>query len=161
MHINITSVSIEDIPRIAEIEKVCFPYDYWNEKSIEYAITHMDDTSYRYVFLKAISEDNNIMGYIIATLVSTDCEIHNVAVDTPYRRNHIAEMLFAHLESIVRGTADNIFLEVRKSNTPAQALYQKIDFQVVGERKNYYDYPKEDAILMVKNVGDSNSPFHE
>lgn len=152
MLINIESVSIKDIPRIAEIEKICFPYDYWNEKSFKYAINHMEDVSYRYIFLKATNEDNQTMGYIIATLVAEDCEIHNVAVDISFRRNHIAEKLFKQLEFEIFGIASNIYLEVRKSNIPALNLYQKLDFQIVGERKNYYDYPREDAILMVKSL---------
>ena len=150
MLINIESVSIEDTPIIADMEKRCFLYDYWNEKSIEYAINHTEDISYRYIFLKATNENNQIMGYLIATLVAQDCEIHNVAVDIPYRRNHIAEKLFQQLEYEIFGIATNIYLEVRVSNISAQKLYQKINFQIVGERKNYYDYPRENAILMMK-----------
>jgi ribosomal-protein-alanine N-acetyltransferase len=150
MLINIQNASLNDIPRIEEVEKVCFPYDYWTEKSIEYAITHIEDTTYRYIFLKATNEDNILMGYIIATLVLDDCEIQNVAVDVPYRRNHIAEKLFAKLEEIIQGVANNVYLEVRKSNIPAQNLYEKLGFQIVGERKRYYDSPIEDAILMIK-----------
>lgn len=152
MLINIQSVSLKDISTIEEIEKRCFPYDYWNEKSFEYAINHIEDMSYRYIFLKAINEDNQIMGYIIATVVADDCEIHNVAVDIPFRRNHIAERLFKQLENEIFGIASNIYLEVRESNISAQKLYQKLDFQIVGERKNYYDYPRENAILMVKSL---------
>lgn len=152
MLINIQSVSLEDISTIEEIEKRCFPYDYWNEKSFEYAINHIEDMSYRYIFLKATNQDNQIMGYIIATLVAEDCEIHNVAVDIPFRRNHIAERLFKQLENEIFGIASNIYLEVRESNISAQKLYQKLDFQIVGERKNYYDYPRENAILMVKSL---------
>lgn len=152
MLINIQNVSLEDISTIEEIEKRCFPYDYWNEKSFEYAVNHMEDMSYRYIFLKATNEDNQLMGYIIATLVAQDCEIHNVAVDIPFRRNHIAEELFKQLEYEIYDVASNIYLEVRKSNISAQKLYEKIDFQIVGERKNYYDYPRENAILMVKSL---------
>lgn len=152
MLINIQSVSLDDIPTIEEIEKCCFPHDYWNEKSFEYAINHIEDMSYRYIFLKATNQDNQIMGYIIATVVAEDCEIHNVAVDISFRRNHIAERLFKQLENEIFGIASNIYLEVRESNISAQKLYQKLDFQIVGERKNYYDYPRENAILMVKSL---------
>ncbi|MGN1411530.1 MAG: ribosomal protein S18-alanine N-acetyltransferase [Oscillospiraceae bacterium] len=152
MLINIQDVSLEDIPTIVEIEKRCFPYNYWNDKSFEYAITHMEDVTYRYIFLKATNEDNQIMGYIVATVVANDCEIYNVAVDIPFRKNHIAENLFRQLEFEIYGIASNIYLEVRKSNISALNLYQKLDFQIVGERKNYYDYPRENAILMVKSL---------
>jgi ribosomal-protein-alanine N-acetyltransferase len=90
------------------------------------------------------------MGFIMATVVAEDCEICDVAVDIPYRRKHVAEGLFHQLENAISGVASNIYLEVRKSNTSAQSLYLKLGFQVVGERKHYYDYPREDAILMVK-----------
>jgi ribosomal-protein-alanine N-acetyltransferase len=133
-----------------EVAKVCLPHDAWSEKSIEYAINHMEDTNYRYILLVATNELDAFMGFIMATVVAEDCEICDVAVDIPYRRKHVAESLFNQLESAISGIASSIYLEVRKSNTSAQSLYLKLGFQVVGERKHYYDYPREDAILMVK-----------
>lgn len=152
MHINIQSVSIDDITTIHEIEKRCFPYDYWNEKSFEYAVNSMNDDSYRYIFLKAITDDGSIVGYIIATVVADDCEIQNIAVDIQYRRHHVGQELLNQLGNEIYGLANNIYLEVRYSNLSAQRLYEKLGFEVVGVRKNYYDYPREDAILMMKNI---------
>lgn len=152
MHINIQSVELSDIPTIAEMDKRCLPYDYWNEKSFEYAVNHLEDISYRYIFLKAVDSQAQTMGYIVATVVAEDCEVQSIAVDVPFRRRNVAKRLLNQLFLEVFGIASNIYLEVRKSNTSALNLYQKVGFEILGSRKNYYDYPREDAILMAKSL---------
>jgi ribosomal-protein-alanine N-acetyltransferase len=71
-------------------------------------------------------------------------EVLNIAVDPAYRRLGIGRQLLA--AELQRGGIH--FLEVRESNTPAQELYRVLGFEVVGRRKEYYDHPKEAAILM-------------
>lgn len=50
----------------------------------------------------------------------------------------------------------SIFLEVRASNQEARLFYEKFGFQVIGTRKNYYQHPQEDAIMMSLKVGNAN-----
>jgi ribosomal-protein-alanine N-acetyltransferase len=75
--------------------------------------------------------------------------ILNVAVLPEYRRKGIGEALVRY---VITGFGDLAFvtLEVRPSNTAAVALYQKLGFERVGERKNYYRNPDENALLLTK-----------
>ena len=78
--------------------------------------------------------------------------ITNIAVFPEYRRQGVAQKL---LQKAIDGakSRDCVFitLEVRKSNSNAIALYEKLDFKNVGERKNFYTNPTENAIIMTKN----------
>lgn len=94
-----------------------------------------------------------VLGYIGGQLIVDELEIFNVAVDSAYRGRHIGERLVEKLcaEAAERG-AERICLEVRASNAPAIGLYLKQGFEEVGRRKNYYQKPREDAILMDKTL---------
>ena len=77
--------------------------------------------------------------------------ISNVAVSAEYRRQGIADALINKLcERAEELDLSFVTLEVRKSNDPAIALYSKYGFVPVGERKNYYEQPRENALLMTK-----------
>ena len=101
-------------------------------------------------FLVAEGEDGSVLGYAGLHVVLDEGYIDNVAVDPAYRRQGIADAL---IDTFVRfGAAKLAFLtlEVRAGNAPAIALYEKHGFYEVGRRKDYYDDPKEDAILMTR-----------
>ena len=75
----------------------------------------------------------------------------NVAVHPDFRRKGIAEALIEELvETLKRKDSHCLTLEVRASNGPAIALYEKLGFAQVGRRKNYYRNPKEDALILRK-----------
>ena len=61
-------------------------------------------------------------------------------------------MLSDILDKIIKEGAEEIFLEVRPSNHGARSLYEKLGFQILGVRKNYYQSPVEDALIMGKNL---------
>ena len=92
-------------------------------------------------------------GYIGSQLIFEELEIFNVATDEAYRGRGIAKALAGKLidEAKEKG-AQRITLEVRESNAPAIGLYEKLGFAEVGRRKNYYQKPREDAILMDLNL---------
>ena len=98
-------------------------------------------------------EDEQVLGYVGSQTVFEDADILNVAVLPAARRRGIAEALMTALESRLseRG-AERITLEVRASNAPAIALYQKLDYAQVGLRKNYYEKPREDALILQKQI---------
>ena len=64
------------------------------------------------------------------------------------RRQGVADALLSTLTGFGRDRLAALMLEVRASNAPAIALYEKHGFAAVGRRKNYYSAPREDAILM-------------
>ena len=75
----------------------------------------------------------------------------NIAVDPRYRRQGIAQMLVeALVEQLKKAESRCLTLEVRISNAPAIALYEKLGFEQVGKRPNYYRNPKEDALILRK-----------
>ena len=75
--------------------------------------------------------------------------VSNVAVDPDCRRMGIADALICEIVSRAKALELSfVTLEVRESNAPARRLYEKHGFENVGLRKNYYDFPKENAILM-------------
>lgn len=128
----------EHIKALAALEKECFS-DPWPEDMIG----RMADK-----FAVAL-EGDALMGYIVLSTVLDEGNIDNVAVSPAYRRRGAADALVADVISRSRdmGLAF-LMLEVRAGNEPAIALYRKHGFREVGRRKNYYEKPREDAILM-------------
>lgn len=130
------------VPAIAAIEQECFS-DPWTEQAIQSQLTGPN-----HIFLAAV-DGEAVAGYVGLMYVIDEGYIANVAVTADYRRQHIADLLIAEL--VRRGQELNLAfltLEVRASNEPAQALYRKHGFEVVGLRKRYYEKPREDALLM-------------
>ncbi|MGN1457015.1 MAG: ribosomal protein S18-alanine N-acetyltransferase [Acutalibacteraceae bacterium] len=143
-HITITPMERKHLDSLVELEKICFSQP-WSYKSLEEELTN--DTAYFYVALK----DDEVVGYIGLYIVCESCFITNVAVFPQYRNQGIATALIrrAFLAATSHGT-DFISLEVRKSNTKAISLYETLQFEEMGVRKNYYRNPPEDALIMTR-----------
>ena len=93
--------------------------------------------------------DGRIAGYILFWLLPGAIDIHNVAVHSEFRRRGLGRRLLEQVVLEARGRASSrITLEVRKSNLPAQKLYESMGFAVTGVRKGYYSDDGEDAFLM-------------
>ena len=140
----VVDASAEHIGQIEEIEKQCFSSP-WTDEQLK---TQLD--SERHVFLTAIN-DGQVLAYVGMMFVLDEGYISNVAASPSYRRMGIADALIEAL--IKRAEALElafVTLEVRAGNEPAKALYSKHGFVPVGLRKNYYDKPTEDAVLMTK-----------
>ena len=88
--------------------------------------------------------DGAFCGYIAAYTVLDETDITTVAVPPALRGRGTGRALVRALLDKVGGT---VYLEVRKSNTPARALYAALGFAECGTRKNYYESPREDAVL--------------
>ena len=129
---------------IAELEKLCFS-DPWSENSIAYELTS------RLSYWLVAEENGDVLGYIGSQSVLGESDMMNVAVHPDHRRKGIAEALILALsEELKQRNNTCLTLEVRASNTPAITLYEKLDFQQVGRRPNYYRNPKEDALILRK-----------
>ncbi|MBQ6801946.1 MAG: ribosomal protein S18-alanine N-acetyltransferase [Oscillospiraceae bacterium] len=99
-------------------------------------------------FFGAFCEDE-FAGYIGGRTVAGETEIFNVAVLPEFRRKGIGKALIEEfIKTAIEKETRVIFLEVRTSNLPAINLYEKCGFVFCGIRKDYYDDPKENAILM-------------
>lgn len=137
------SAEAGDIPYILEIERECFDSDAWNG----------DDFSYRLAedgFITLVAVENcRVAGYC-AVSAFYDINVDSVAVSPDFRRRGIARGL---LLAAFEGLSGKVFLEVRRSNAPAIGLYEKMGFEKISERRNYYDRPLEDAIIMAADIG--------
>ena len=139
----IVSLTKGMIGEVASLEAVCFS-DPWSEGSFAQSLSS-DAMS----FFAAVMPDGRIIGYAGIASVADESELLNIAVDPSVRRLGTASALLSHAfdEAKTRG-ASVMYLEVRESNTPARALYEKFGFRAVGTRKNYYRLPTENAIIM-------------
>ncbi len=145
MEYAIRDVGPDDIPQIVEVEKRCFSLPW----TAEQLAAQIKDAQHE--FIAAISPDGTVLGYVGMMYVLDEGYISNVATDLPWRRQGIADALIGRLCAICEGLRLSfVSLEVRAGNAPAVALYEKHGFAPVGLRKNYYERPREDAVIMTK-----------
>jgi len=131
------------LSQVAALEKLCFPADPWSRALFRAAL----DGSGAAILL-AEGADGEVLGYVVLSAVLDEGNLDNIAVHPDCRRQGVADALLAALTGFCRGRLAVLTLEVRASNAPAIALYEKHGFIPVGRRKNYYAAPREDAILM-------------
>ena len=112
----------------------------WNLEQIE-ADMKQANTEYFYLY-----DDQALIGFLALQDLAGELEITQLAVKKAYQGQGLANQLMEFLSD----RPERIFLEVRASNQVARALYEKHGFLPVGQRKNYYQNPVEDAILMAR-----------
>lgn len=112
----------------------------WNLEQIE-ADMKQANTEYFYLY-----DDQALIGFLALQDLAGELEITQLAVKKAYQGQGLANQLMGFLAD----RPERLFLEVRASNQVAKALYEKHGFQPVGQRKNYYQNPVEDAILMAR-----------
>ena len=140
----VRKATLSDIPAVAALERAEFP-----DGADEGMLTRLWKTDGGVIL--AAGERDALLGYVWARFVLDEGEIGNIAVAPERRRCGVGAALLGALfaESERRGAAV-LRLEVRESNLAARRLYEKNGFEIVGKRKNYYEKPAEDAILMSK-----------
>lgn len=133
-----------DLSQVCQIERDNFSLP-WSEKSFSESMEREDT-----VFLVACIEDE-IAGYIGCYCIAGTGEITNVSVKSSHRRKGIGGMLLEKLyEEGFRLDTREYFLEVRESNEAAIGLYSAQGFVKEGVRKNFYEKPVENAVIMWK-----------
>ena len=142
MEYRIVSAEKRHLDALVELEKQCFSIP-WTRGQLT---AELPDAHHEFLVAEAGEE---VLGYVGMMYVLDEGYISNVAVAPAFRRKGIASALITALLRRAEELALSfVTLEVRQSNAPAIALYEGFDFRPVGRRKNYYDAPKEDAILM-------------
>jgi ribosomal-protein-alanine N-acetyltransferase len=131
---------------VAELEELCFSAP-WSANSIAHELTT------DYSFWLVAEDDGTVVGYIGSQIAFPEADVMNVAVRPEYRRRGVGQILVEALSTHLRNIdCESLTLEVRASNAPAIALYEKLGFAQVGRRPGYYRNPKEDALILRKEL---------
>ena len=142
----IRKMNLGDVSAIAELEKQCFS-DPWSENSIA------SEVDYRLSYWLVAEIDGVVAGYVGSQTVLDAADMMNLAVSPDYRRRGIGQALVnALVEHLQQNKVIALLLEVRVSNVPAIALYESLGFEQVGRRPKYYHNPREDALIMRKEL---------
>ena len=140
----IEKMNAGQVGQIAALEKICFS-DPWSENSIASELEN------KLAHWLVAQEGEMVAGYIGSQTVMGETDMMNVAVHPDFRRRGIAEALVKRLVEDLKAMESHcLTLEVRASNAPAIALYEKLGFSRIGRRKNYYRNPREDALILRK-----------
>jgi ribosomal-protein-alanine N-acetyltransferase len=140
----IRSLRSADLPRVMEIERASFSTP-WRETTFA-ALLERGDAD-----LFAAEFEGRLVGYAVCWIVLDQSELGNVAVSPDARGSGVGRRLVqAVMERVHDRGAKECFLEVRESNSHAQALYASLGFESIGRRKAYYAHPTEDALVMRK-----------
>ncbi len=136
----------EDVAAVAALEAANFsrPWSY------EAFLKTLSDENYIVMIAK---EADALLGYCVLLCTGEEADITNVCTAPEARGKGVATgMLTALMEAGKSRGVTEFFLEVRESNAPARSLYTKLGFEEIGLRKNYYEEPKEHAVLMKKGI---------
>ena len=144
--LNVRSMNPADGGAVARLEAQIFS-DAWSEKSI------LETLEQPQAFIVVAERENTIVGYCIVYFVLDEAEIARVAVDSLQRKQGVGQKLLEATCQICREKGiERLLLDVRESNEPARRFYQAYGFEEDGIRKNFYDNPKEHAVLMSMHV---------
>ena len=145
MHVRIVPMNGDHLDEVAELERICFSTP-WSRNMLAEELDNACSA-----FLVAEDDAGRVVGYAGLQVILDEGYITNVAVRPECRRNGIAgKLLQVFLDFGQANHLAFLTLEVRASNYDAIALYGSRGFRSVGRRKNYYEHPKEDAIIMTR-----------
>ena len=159
----IRPATLEDLPRILELERSAQTAAHWTENDYRAAIAgseprrrtdvlEMDDTDSMLVQFadeSRFAPEPGVQGFVVAQIIGQELEIENVVIAQGMRRFGLGSLVLERLLKDVQNQGiRHVFLEVRESNVAAIRLYEKSGFLVTGRRKSYYRDPDEDALLL-------------
>lgn len=151
--VKIVPMAAEHLDRLEQLERMCFSRP-WSKKMLAEELDNQCAA-----FLVAVEpETEKAVGYAGLLVVADEGYITNVAVDPSCRRQGVAAQLLQVFDNFAKGNhLAFLTLEVRPSNTAAIALYQSFGFTERGRRRNYYDLPKEDALILTRDFEEGNA----
>ncbi len=142
----IIQMDLSHAQQVAQLEQACFS-DPWSLQSVTGEITNPLS-----LWLVAV-EGEQVLGYIGSQSVLGEADMMNLAVSEEALGRGIGVALVeALIERLRQNGVYRLTLEVRVSNAPAIGLYEKLGFQQIGRRPNYYHHPKEDAYILGKEL---------
>ena len=144
--IRIVPMTADHLDELERLERICFSRP-WSKRMLGEEL----DNACAAFLVAEDADSGKVLGYAGVLVMADEGYITNVAVFPEYRRHGIGAAIIEVFMNFARGN-DLAFLtlEVRPSNTAAIALYEGFGFEEVGRRKNYYDLPKEDALILTR-----------
>lgn len=140
-----------DLDAVAALEAATFT-NPWTREMLDRELRQSDVARVYVVRLPGC----RVAAFCACWLVHDELHINTIAVDARMRRRGLATALMKHLlaEAAASG-AHRTLLEVRRSNLPAQRLYERLGFTVAAVRRNYYSHPEEDALVLSRATLDA------
>ncbi len=140
----------EDASALWETEELSFP-DPWSEADFGNLLSAPGVEGW------ICWAGTRLSGYVIVRSAGEEAEILNLAVAPEFRRRRVALRLLGRgLETLLERGVHKVFLEVRRSNGAARALYHRLGFALAGVRRGYYRKPLEDAMVLRRRLRSSN-----
>lgn len=131
---------------LSELDCLCVGADGWSAASFE------SEAAKENGIVLYIEKNGRIAGLICGYYAVGEGDITSIAVHPDFRRKGLALKLIREFEKQLPNDTEDIFLEVRETNTAAVSLYEKCGFGAVSIRKNFYDSPRENAVVMKKTI---------
>jgi [ribosomal protein S18]-alanine N-acetyltransferase len=145
------AMTAADIPIVLAIEHESYTVP-WSEATFRSLLRRRDAE------LIVAEAGGAVIGYAIFWTVLDQSELGNVAVTGSWRGRGIGQRLVAAvLDRAEQRGVREVFLEVRPSNTAARSLYERFGFAPVGRRRNYYQEPAEDALVLRRPIRTSTT----
>jgi [ribosomal protein S18]-alanine N-acetyltransferase len=144
------------VDMVRKIATHSFP-QAWETKDFAYFLSHPSSHSYGLFHRQFDSRKAELQAYFIGFLVKGDLDIISIATRPDHRRKGYAESVMRYVRSLPN--VRRVFLEVDKENAAALKLYTKIGFEIVGQRKKYYEN-KRDAFVMRWQARSAQSKFN-
>ena len=134
----------DDIEDVIKIEAEAYGEHHWSKSAF---YDEMQNNLAKYYVAK--TSEGELVGYAGVWHIIDEGHITTIAVKKDYHRQHIGEAIIVKiLEDCYKANIKYLTLEVRVSNEPAIALYNKYGFNSLGTRKGYYQDNNEDALIM-------------
>lgn len=147
-NLSIRRMEEEDVPAAAEIDRLSFSLP-WSEHAFRHEIAANKNGRAWVAEKETAPGEKTVIGVVVIWLVLDEAHIGTIAVHPDHRHEGVGKtILLQALKAAADEGASLVYLEVRRSNLPAIQLYREIGFQIVGERKKYYQDNGEDALLM-------------
>ena len=152
MHVRIVPMTADHLDEVAELERICFSAP-WSRNMLAEELNNALSA-----LLVALDDSGRVVGYAGVQVILDEGYITNVAVHPECRRQGIAGKLLEVFLNFAQGNKlAFLTLEVRESNHAAIILYGRHGFRSVGRRRNYYEHPREDAIIMTREFTDGTA----
>jgi ribosomal-protein-alanine N-acetyltransferase len=133
-----------DVSAVEALQRRSFT-NAWGAEAIRWELENTD-VARLYV---AHAPDGSLVGYCACWMIFDELHINSLAIEARWRRRGAARQLLRRVvEDAVQSGARSATLEVRTSNTAARALYERLGFRVEGVRRDYYQEPREDALVL-------------